>query len=130
MKTMQDFTIYCTEQQTRRAFKLGAPIKHISNEYGYEKGDVFLLDNIVYIADRNAAYKIPTAEQMIGWLESHEEFFNICVRKTMGGNYSGTCYCGGKTLLHQIFSSRKEATLTAIDAAFDGLFGEEGKIKI
>ena len=44
---MNQYTIYCTPEQTKKALKLGAPIEY----------------------QLKGAFKIPTAEQMIGWLE-------------------------------------------------------------
>lgn len=105
---MNRYTIYCTPEQTRKALELGAPIER----------DGFEDRPYVYI---DGAYLIPTAEQMIGWLEEQESFSNICIRKTMGGNHSSACYCNGETLLSKVFSSRKEATLAAIDAALEYL---------
>ena len=103
---MDKFTIYCTEEQTKKALELGAPIKYVL---------------IGPIGKDTKKYLEPTAEQMIGWMEEQKSFSNICVRKTMGGNHSSACYCNGETLLNKVFSSRKEATIAAIDAALEYL---------
>lgn len=108
MEKISDYTITCTEEQTKKALNLGAPIEYKKFKYHY-RGLLCEKDELI----------IPTAEQMIGWLEEQEGFSNICVLKTMEGNYYGRCYCNGNTLLHQIFPSRKEATLAAIDAALE-----------
>lgn len=110
---MQDYTLYCTELQTKQAYKLGAPIeKHVV----FFEGCV----QIGKTVNNEKLYGIiPTAEQMIGWFYEQEWFSNICINKTMGGNYSSSCYCSGETLLHKIFPSRKEAILAAIDATLE-----------
>lgn len=115
---MNKYTIYCTESQTKKALELDAPITKERIGKCITEGLVRLGNNH---NESDIDYLLPTVEQMIGWLEEQEEFSNICIRKTMGGNYSGACYCNGETLLHQTFSSRKEATLAAIDVALEYL---------
>lgn len=69
---MDEFTIQCTEEQTRRALELGAPI-----EYACIK-DIVLGRYIEGISvSNNEAYKIPTSEQMIGWLRSKNILFHF-----------------------------------------------------
>lgn len=64
MKTIADYTIHCTEAQTKRAFALGAPIeKTVSIEF----------DITGYVKFSEDGEKItwlipPTAEQMIGFI--------------------------------------------------------------
>lgn len=55
MKTISDFTIYCTPEQTMKALELGATI--IDGHY-YHK---------ICIINNND-YATPTAEQMIGFI--------------------------------------------------------------
>ena len=90
---MDQYIISCTEEQTKKALDLGAPI-----------------DNRWIGKDPN-----PTAEQMMGWIEEQGLSFSIYQPNTwsydihelpikpidFGSNYD----------------SRKEATLAAIDAA-------------
>ena len=59
---MNRYTIYCTEDQTRKALEFGAPIEFI--KIGKRKPLHYICsrENKVY-------YKIPTAEQMRGWLK-------------------------------------------------------------
>lgn len=101
---MDKYTIYCTGEQTKKALELGAPISTCWSP---------LIEEWIY--------KIPTAEQMIGWLE--DQIDNINVLKENDGTWLYMFYptnsspCEIKRLYH----SRKEATLAAIDAALDYL---------
>lgn len=110
---MEKYTIYCNEEQTKKALELGAPI-----ETTLVRGDY---NNL------HSELDIPTAEQMIGWLEEHWfEYINISYYIT--GDY--WCYYGetkgghdsiGGKVSRNHYSSRKEATLAAIDVALDYL---------
>lgn len=58
---MERFNIYCTPEQTERAWRLGAPITAVG------------VEGIVKVTGRRCVingwvYKIPTREQMFGWL--------------------------------------------------------------
>lgn len=109
MKTISDYTIPCTPEQTKKAFELGAPInKRYTN---YDSFFECFLDN-------------PTAEQMIGYLEEKhslqfltgvddEDKFFFNVYHTEGYIESRGC------------NSRKEATLAAIDAALEYLINKK-----
>lgn len=115
---MDKYTIYCTEEQTKRALKLGAPIM-----FHY---DAVTRDDIPHFIDGTIGkewtlYFIPTAEQMIGWLEEQEgiiaiETYRHCDYWGYGVIIPLTSYDATKH-----FSSRKEATLVAIDVALDYL---------
>lgn len=99
METFSDYTILCTQEQTIKAIELGAPIEGIF---------------------------IPTAEQMIGWLEEKGLIFNI-VKVT--GLFNKASWYGFKIISRRGYTeynvvqhhSRPEATLAAIDAALDYL---------
>lgn len=102
MKAISDYTIFCTEEQTRKALEVGAPIKatflDIPNKFKYQGCDV----------------EIPTAEQMISWLENLGGIEEITVCKT------GMWIWGKNHILidsSSNCSSRKESSLAAIDAA-------------
>ena len=119
MKTMSDYTIYCTSEQTKKALELGAPIEFASIN------DI-RLGRYIEVESNNETYEIPTTEQMIGWLEEYID--NIDVLKNNNGKWvylfyptsnSSTCECKDK------FLSRKEATLAAIDAALEYLENNE-----
>lgn len=94
---MDIYTVYCTTEQTKKALKLGAPI---ATHWSIMTND-WIYDN-------------PLTEQMIWWLEERNMFCEI-----RHYEYFHHSYVNGKYLGH--FSSRKEATLAAIDAALDYL---------
>lgn len=148
MTTIEEYTIYCTEEQTKKAFELGASVGILDctvwlddrlcacgegvsykiprmTDYLYEDGErvesVMLIEDTEEYGDL-VCFK-PTAEQMIGWLEKQ----NILIEYT---RFMGKYACrllelrdNGERNLHiqKIGSGRKEATLAAIDAALDYL---------
>lgn len=95
---MNRYTIYCTREQTKKAFELGAPIDH----WGH-------ISNLI----------APTAEQMIGWLDEKGITIEMakCEIYWFARAYSdeNTNFNKGR------FNSRKEAMFAAIDAALDYL---------
>lgn len=112
---MKSKEIYCTEEQTRRALDLGAPINatfaDIPNKCEYDG---------CYI-------EIPTAVQMLGWLEEQKDIPNINIISSvynrdwkyeinlnMPEGYDYLLWKDG-------YTSRKEATIAAIDAALEYL---------
>lgn len=102
---MNDYTIYCTEEQTKKALELGAPIKiecfsTATEDYWHEV--------------------IPTTEQMINWLEEQGFYIRL---NTNGCNVEIDFTC----ILELIGISRKEATLAAIDAALEYLSNQKSK---
>lgn len=119
---MNRYVIRCTEQQTRKAFRLGAPIEILPN-YTEFRGFPF-----VKCQDGNERPCVPpTAEQMIGWLEEQGILIDIDTE----WNKSVLVYvwdCENKSLINNVFhGSRKEATLAAIDAALDYLINNNNK---
>lgn len=118
---MSDYSLFCTEEQTRRALELGAPIDNSSSQFDSDCTDnIELLSNGLYAI-------IPTAEQMIGWIESISTI-QIHIEKQM--LESGTQYriwvreeCKPFSNIIKMFSysSRPEAALAAIDAALEYL---------
>lgn len=124
---MEKYTIYCTEEQTRKAFELGAPIKKDAS-----KLDLLYcvkLEERDSITGYNYWLIPPTAEQMIGWLEDvmpiSEEFSieQIIVERYFDGSWN---YFIGTRESEECYSSRKEATLAAIDDAIDYLTRKKG----
>lgn len=96
---MNQYNIFCTEAQTKKALELGAPIK-------IEE------DKFCSVAIN------PTTDQMIGWLEERGVHISVIyddctykpeVRDLYDGFINNDEY----------LSSRKEATIAAIDAAFE-----------
>ena len=113
---MDKYTIYCTEEQTKTALELGAPIN-----LDYHKDD---FENSIKI--RNLCYaEVPTAEQMIGWLEEQGILVNVSAT-FLHNNTASYLYIIGSNFddynYNEVaYPSRKEATLAAIDAALDYL---------
>lgn len=101
---MNGYTIYCTEEQTNKALELGAPIKTF---------------DVSSIEGKNA-YNFPTAEQMTAWLEEQGIALDIhtyfCVDNGRIHHYQFTVTDSARVFNGE-YSSRKEATLAAIDAA-------------
>lgn len=101
METLKDYTICCTEEQTKKALELGAPIKYKSEVY-YPNG---------------AAYPVPpTAEQMSGWLRKEHNIF-FTPKKVGDNNY----VLIGDLRHFQSYGSYEEATLAGIDVALEYL---------
>ena len=114
MKTIDQYTIYCTEEHTKKALELGAPIE-------IEVRCCPRTHSII-LSDARMGYKIallPTAEQMIGWLESQKSIREVCIDLGVRDKWYYSLYnpdnidVGGD----EIFDTRKSATLAAIDAA-------------
>lgn len=112
---MDKFSILCTEEQTKKALELGAPIELLPNYTEFQ--------NFPYVKCNDGNERpciIPTAEQMIGWLEE-QGIWEISVYKNIW-TYSWTVLpLKGERLNGHDFKSRKEATIAAIDAALDYL---------
>lgn len=105
MKTLDRYTIYCTMEQTEKAFELGAPIVKIIEDFNAIPS---------YVDNSNNLYEIPTAEQMIGWLE--EQGFEFEESKY----YTSIDY-KDKGCLGMFEGLRKDSVLIAIDTALDYL---------
>ena len=126
MRSISDYTIYCTKEQTKKALELGAPI---------EKKEIQLCDNArFFFWYKGVYYNYTTAEQLIGWLEDQEPIKEIAIYRYERLARRYWCYDifdkKGYSLLTdeecfpnhgEGYSSRKEATLAAIDAALDYL---------
>lgn len=119
---MEQYTIYCTTEQTVKALELGAPIIVTSNHSDVANKEYYEVYH--YESRTTTAIVLPTAEQMIGWLEEQDIALDI---HTYFSGDSGKIdhYQFTVTDLKRVFigtySSRKEATLAAIDAALDYL---------
>lgn len=112
MKTISDYTIYCTSEQTKKALELGAPLKSYTAN-GYVESD---------------CAECPTAEQMIGFLEEQDIIYCIDILFEGKDDYS-MCVSGDSfDVVEGGYSSRKEATLAAIDAALEYLSNKNNGI--
>lgn len=110
---MNKYTIYCTSEQTKRAYELGAPLEKTSLEYWKNK--------------------IPTIEQMCGWLR---EKYNIHIYTLQCNNLTyipqgNICNNGVTTQLfdwdyEEYFDSYQQAMNAAIDTALKYLEKERG----
>lgn len=104
---MNEYTIYCTPRQTTKANKLGAPVilwedfPSITTATGY------------YLED-TTMFALPTAEQMINWLEEQGFGFELT------NVYSSVDY-KDKGCIGMYGGIRKETTIMAIDAALEYL---------
>lgn len=108
---MDRYTIFCTEEQTKKALALGAPIEECS----------YSINPHVTLGGCRCLI-IPTAEQMIGWLEQNARISDIDIYRS-GSTYWAffvTKFCGIIESKKEYFT-REEATLAAIDAALDYL---------
>lgn len=130
---MNNYTIYCTEAQTKKALELGAPIK--INSYPPINGEKFMWlsppeDAIAWNNSTNCI--IPTAEEMISWLEEQEEIHEVEITTIKDEYGEGWYYCifnknRCNVSFDRNFPTRKEATLSAIDAALEYLSNEYDK---
>lgn len=110
---MDRFTFFCTEEQTKKALELGAPIEKVCHSLTKEWEN-----------------KIPTTEQMIGWLEEHKVFVQIdpILGVCCGWYISSKGYNKyGYAFKIKVCKTRKEATLAAIDAALEYLTNNKQK---
>lgn len=125
METINQYTIHCTEEQTEKALKLGAPI-----EFSDPFNDYLPHEMIDYVSERGnvvcADFVLPTAEQMIGWLE--EQGVVVILVSILDGDTLSYRWVIHSCQYDDDFNdrsdmtySRKEATLAAIDAALDYL---------
>lgn len=108
---MEKYTIYCTLEQMKNALELNAPILRRYIDNGQK---CFYID----LESEFPPYIIPTAEQMIGWLE--EKGINVVVEREYE-HYIWKLWDGRCNILDMSelvwYDTRDEATLTAIDAA-------------
>lgn len=104
---MNEYTIYCTEEQTKKALNLDAPIEVTT----IDSGNPF---------EPNYGVVAPTAEQMIGWLRK-EMKLAISIDYNIQNNKPVWFYSIFNFAYSNPFSEPEEATLAAIDAALDYL---------
>lgn len=106
---MNQYTIYCTEEQTKKALKLGAPIITFEVEREALEG-TYKHEGVMYFQ--------PSAEQLLNWLDFKGVICEIY--------YRGKWYYDVQGLGNNVsFSSRREATLAAIDTALEYLINNK-----
>ena len=129
---MNKYTIYCTPEQTRKALGIGASLQFLGYRdcTGWDNEPVH--KNSICVNSK--FYEIPTAEQMIGWLEEQglciEPYRTACgylctMSKVPTGSqiYSQEFEGDNKESGH--FTTRAKATLEAIDYALDYLLTQK-----
>lgn len=117
MRIMSDYTILCTETQTRKALELGAPILNYHNAIVSDSLPHYIVGEIG--KDWNV-FICSTAEQMLGWLESQHPIDHIDIYKQI----TTWRFCVYTSTLDRRAGkgdSRQEATLAAIDSALEYL---------
>lgn len=118
---MEQFTINCTPEQTKKAYELGAPINfEMEVSYDYETMEPNGYEDIKMGEDGEPILIPPTAEQMIGWLEEQESIKDIVIAKPFKWIFI-VCNEIGYHSTGEGYETRKEATLAAIDAELDYL---------
>lgn len=112
---MNKYTIYCTEEQTKKALELGAPIVKIDTR------DKMLIygGNKCYPIIADYPYAIPTTEQMVSWLE--EQGLRFTIQSKNEDVTFGFCLRDSKrTEVIDVkggYNSRKGTMIAVIDAA-------------
>lgn len=75
---MNKYTIFCTEEQTRKALELGAPIEfEVECPVNLETLERSPYPDIKMGKDGEPILIIPTAEQMLGWLDKQGVTFEV-----------------------------------------------------
>lgn len=113
---MQDYTQYCTAEQTHKAYDLNAPLVY----YPMHDNSIATFDCIEIVNEFGKQFKaaIPTTQQMINWLRNQDYIFRI------DDGYENTCVTVFKKDENVIFIkalTKDKAELAAIDAALNHL---------
>lgn len=117
---MTQYTIYCTEEQTKKALKLGAPIENHNYTFGNNETCTYLGKDDTKRPALDWFAQQPTAEQMIGWLMEKEIFIFF---NRVDNKFVSLVHMNNRTpsIISDYYSTYKEATLAAIDAALEYL---------
>lgn len=110
IKMLSEYTTYCTEKQTDRALKLGAPVKIEYITEGHSD-----------LIDAKIVHK-PTTQQMIAWLRE-EKNINILTTRDVNDLYSSklTFPYNKNENWTPLYFSHSQSELAAINAALDYL---------
>lgn len=130
MENLKEYSIYCTDEQTKRAIKLGVNLQEIDDESSY---CLFREDAFYIVPITNCTRDIyikPTVEQMLGWLREEkglhidttwsynqntgDEYTSLIWRQ-----YAGIMMCLENELMIEIKPEKtyKESVLKCIDRA-------------
>lgn len=120
---MDKYTIFCTETQTKKALKLGAPIRINKNGIFDNPITIIGYPYLEKVDNHGNEFTIPTAEWMINWLEEQENIWKINVDRcpVLQWYYAINSEPSMSIRSNNLYSSRKEATIAAIDAALEYL---------
>lgn len=130
---MNRYEIRCTEEQARKAFKLGAHIMTFGyGDLGDVEGEILKMNRQTVLSrkDDNSIIvgQIPTAEQMLGWLEEQGILVSILYGYEISNKWAYDLdseeYIDYKS---GVYSSREEATNAAINAALEYLLSNKNK---
>lgn len=125
---MNEYTIYCTKMQAMKAFELGADLTPCRDA---KKN--FIITSSRFNSRWDEKYLIPTVEQMLGWLEEQEGIDHIVIDRDQVTKHRWEFYIfedekgENSDLYGSCYSSRKEATLAAIDTALEYLSNQKTK---
>lgn len=119
MEKMQDYSCYCTAEQTQRAYKLGAPIEYSQFAYPSEWEN-----NMCKVKDEYGHYsialRVPTTQQMIGWLREKGILFEFIDLSDGLCDFNITRKSDDVLIYSNEYSNTiTQAELEAIDAALD-----------
>lgn len=118
---MEEYSIYCTEEQTSKALELGAPIELRSEYYKPTEND-FKLENPIACSSFTNGYhyaKCPTTEQMIAWLDS--QGWVVEYSRLYHGNPLWAIFVDDVQVVGKYYETRTDAIRAAIDFALNKL---------
>lgn len=121
MKALSDYTIRCTPEQVCKAINLGAMLDICDWRHVDTPSCMTMTNNGELIGH----FMLPTAEQMIGWLE--EQGVRISIYGHSSYSYISQLFDNSVEKYFKVFYSRPEATLATIDAALDYLLTKKQK---
>lgn len=122
---MDDYTILCTKEQTKKALALGAPIK--INHYLPTNGEKFMWlspPKNATVWNNSTNCIIPTTKQLIEWLEEQGFYLDAVsnsITSSSSDYYAEAHYRHEWHYCKAGLSSYKKAILDAIDAALNYL---------
>jgi len=96
---MNEYSTYCTREQTEQAYKMGAPIEVVWNG-----------------CDESDDYVAPTTQQIINWLEEKGQIIEV-FRLTKNVDDFWAIFINNIQEADKYFEQRYEAELYAIDVA-------------
>lgn len=123
MKTLSDYSIYCTESQAKKALELGAPILSFHNALVRKDVPHYYVGKVC--SQSWDVFVLPTAEQMFLWLEEQGDIKSIAVDESDEWQFVIWGADGFPIWCNTGYKSRKEATLASIDAALEHIIKKQ-----